>query len=402
MGIQGKWSFAHLLPLLVQAMVHMEIVPVAMVNVKRWRAKCPGSFTADSALACLHEAKDGLASKIDAAKAGGHVFCYNFGLAGPDRQALHEYQNTIKIFLMKNSSGIFKKSDMAQAFQQWNASVDYIFTKNRPKHYLNDQVYALVSMFHALKVIKKGVRKGSRLPRWLMDLVMMLDVTQGVEENNTSSESETHDVDLEEEETTPKSDVLAATTTAPLTMHQLKSEFYKTTPQRNRPLLRRVSTASSSADPQPHICLGAPAAPIPIKDPPEPMKKKDTFWYDPIELCAKRLDPEGMVTSSTGVEMHSTGFALFQWGDGKKWLSEEPYLGLQPLEPVMKKPSHETLETKDKTGDMDYKIIFSRAYHKAEREYNKECKINNEPVDVEKRRRLCRAAGKAATEALQS
>eukprot|EP00974_Lingulodinium_polyedra_P057797 5565753-Lingulodinium_polyedra.AAC.1 len=62
----------------------MDTRPVAMV--KRWRATCIASFTAEAALQCLQEARAGLACKIEVAKKGGQMFSYNFGAAGPDRQ----------------------------------------------------------------------------------------------------------------------------------------------------------------------------------------------------------------------------------------------------------------------------------------------------------------------------
>eukprot|EP00974_Lingulodinium_polyedra_P032240 3105451-Lingulodinium_polyedra.AAC.1 len=382
--------------------------PHPVVMAKRWRAKCPESFTSEAALQCLQEARAGLACKLEAARQGGHVFSYNFGSAAPDRQALHEYQDTIRIFLMKNSSGIFKKSVMAAAFTHWNAMVDNVFTNNRPKYYLNDQVYALVSMFHAVKTIRKGVRKGSKLPAWLMDLVMMLDVpTPSEQESEHSQGSEEESKDAEDSQEESQSTGAQCSKELPLVpMHELKHAFYKNTSPRSRPVLRRVSIASSSDD----IPLPAHAGNTPTKDQVDPIKDqevKKVFWYDPIDNCGKCLASDGMVTASTKVEMHESGFACFTWDDGKQWVSEEPFLKI----PVLKKPASmdtkimdtNTMEThfKEKKSS-DAKIAFSRAYHKAEREYNKQCEANNEVKDIVKRRRLARAAGKAAAEALQA
>ena len=303
------------------------------------RRSCPLGFTEDVALRCLEEAQPLLAGRLERAKTGGDVWAYNFGLAGYDRNALLEFQGTLRIFLMENSTGIFKKSTLAAAVRRWDAEIGGVFTKGRSKQYVEDQVYCLVSMFHALKGIRKSLRKGSRLPGWLLELVQLLDVVVKTSDDCCDSTEEEEEEDVEDTDPQPQPSS---------SIKEMKHAFLQNEPPAKRRLLRRISTSECSVDWH---------RPSPEEEEEEeeeeeqqqlqhPSLKKASgvVWYDEVQHLAKKLLPKGVEMHSLDMLELESGFTKFIFPDSTFWDSEVPWLCLDEV--VLKKtcswiPGHE-------------------------------------------------------------
>eukprot|EP00974_Lingulodinium_polyedra_P080297 7778210-Lingulodinium_polyedra.AAC.1 len=138
--------------------------------MRKARTKCPEAFTAACAVECLRSSlADGA---LERCKRGGSLFEYDWTLKKPDKKALYHNRALIKSLLLENSTAVFKKSVLQEAFEEFNAcdGTDHCLTKEKPPNYLSDQVYTLVQLFTDLKQTRKNTSSGARQPPWLVEL----------------------------------------------------------------------------------------------------------------------------------------------------------------------------------------------------------------------------------------
>eukprot|EP00974_Lingulodinium_polyedra_P003517 331178-Lingulodinium_polyedra.AAC.1 len=158
-----------------------------------------------------------------------------------------------------------------------------------------------------------------------------------------------------------------------------------TTP--GRFILRRHSTSASSACtaeyPEPAIA--------PLEDVQE---DASLAWYAESNDTAYMMDGSKRLSEINREMDPSTGYMLFTFENQKTWLSTVPALG--KIRDIAKKPAGKDSSKNASAGKDSSKIMYSRAYHCAQRQYKRECLEQGKAIDKQELKTRAREAAQAA------
>ena len=137
------------------------------------------------------------------------------------------------------------------------------------------------------------------------------------------------------------------------------------------------------------------------KRPAEAMAKssgEEVFWH--FDGVGHKQVGTELATSTTWEGMD--GFKLFVFDDGSKWLSEEPVLEeteTKNKNKAMKRPAMFRKPAEAPiTKSSPWKLFFSKTYHQAKAEYNKQCKSRGIEVNGEDMKAFIKAKTDQARE----
>ena len=90
-----------------------------------------------------------------------------------DKQALYEYRVLLRHLLLRNPSGIFKKLVVRKGLVDWEKNNSSMLS--RVPNRLDTTAMAIVNLCQMLNACARNISTGARLPRWLQDLISLLD-----------------------------------------------------------------------------------------------------------------------------------------------------------------------------------------------------------------------------------
>lgn len=117
--------------------------------MKRQRTKCPDDFSAVSVVRCLEAAAPALAGPIEELKKGKPFINYDHSAAGQDRSTMFVFRDLLKNLLLANSSGVFKKSILADGLAEWSKDFWQPLHHRQSPHLLEGSSLQLAG--HAIK-----------------------------------------------------------------------------------------------------------------------------------------------------------------------------------------------------------------------------------------------------------
>ena len=93
-----------------------------------------------------------------------------------DKVALKQYSPILTQMLIQNPSCIYRKSILQIGIKRLDSEVGgSLFTKGRPDK-LRSEAYSLQAMFLSLKDMARSSTTGARLPKFLADLICLIDI----------------------------------------------------------------------------------------------------------------------------------------------------------------------------------------------------------------------------------
>ena len=385
------------------------------MTLKRNRTKCPEELThgdvTDAFRACATE----LQPFVDQCSEGAAFIDYDWREKKQDRKCMFQFRHLLRELLSRNSTGCFKKTILLEGMLDWNSTLkgEPLTSGKRPS-FARETMYNLQQMLLNVKLTKKSLTVGSKIPQWLLDLCSLLDSTvasAGSDDNNSDDDAPRH------QHPPPNDDdhdnVNEATSSSqPLGIQAAKQMFFaKAQPSaKRRCVLRRITSdssttttlysepdqaiASGSADaaqPQP-VAMGAPSASTKCASPTQ-------FCFDEALRQAQSID--GAMTTQRWTS--KDGFAEWVFDDGTTWLSEVPTLLLAASadaqdKPPRKKPAAAAPAARvvDSARKTQLKNAHSSIYHKAIADFAKACKIDGKPYDHCAAKQHARGAATAA------
>lgn len=334
----------------------------------------PAEITQEVVEAVLTEhSKTTLAAAISRARAGGSCFEYKFGRV--DRDALHEHQAVLRQLLLKNAIAIFKKSTCLDAIQSFDAKLGQPLSHGTFDR-LRAETYAFVHMFQVLRRVKRTMRGGARVPRFLVDLTNLIEDAPTLQCAGASRAPSAAGVELK-----PPRRCLG-----PSAAFQLMRSSWPARPAGRPLVVDRLEVAAQSPDtpsststeteflpavtsPRPSTA-GRARAPLPCA--------RVLRWFDYSRSSAVRLAADGGEVLATDHYCGDDGMAMAVFEGEPDWNCGIPYLlvfdddnDAEVGVAVRKRPAGAAVTPEPKrakvleSGAKARKNLFSRVYHRA-------------------------------------
>ena len=352
------------------------------MSLRRPHTKCPKDIVARDAADALGRCQASLSPAWKRFVRKQDCINYNFRLPSYDKGALFEFKGLLRELIMINGAGVFTKNLLIQGLTLFDSETGSRSVSAKHAGYVEKQAYAISHMFHVLRDIKKNTRVDNRLPAFLFDLVGLLDTQVGATNASELSPAPNQRAD--------SNDLASAWRDRDSPMEQKHKLLTSSSrPEKRRQILRRVTSSASHCSTV-HWSQSDIKAEVPSIS--GLQREVGMCWYDEAYGVPRHLF-NGVEETANPPASHSSVFLLFAFPSGHQWISEIPALlhsdahDPDAANAIQKKTSGPTAEADERVASL--KIRKSRAYHAAEREYKRYCKVQGVDRNIMKQRARC-------------